>query len=168
MVADRGGRPPAAACGARACGRARVACGAQGPRAAALPDQHPLLAARLAQSVFSALLRPYTRATDTFGSFTTVNVLIRPVYELRLQLWAKLLPAVFKSREERLRVKMAFMRGLCPVGEDPIRFTVCVKNWAGECSIFFFSLSVWRSRRALGWTGTLQDIRSTLHQRAAA
>ena len=80
----------------------------------------------------------------------TVNVLVRPVYEIRVRYWAKLLPALFKSRQERNRVKMEFMKRLCPVGEDPIRFTVSVKNWAGECSTFF---SFMCGGRGALWTG---------------
>ncbi|EKM52920.1 uncharacterized protein PHACADRAFT_261613 [Phanerochaete carnosa HHB-10118-sp] len=59
------------------------------------------------------------------------NVLIRPVYELRFRWWAVWWRNVFASKKRMLQVMDKFLKDLCPVGEDPLSYTVTVKQWAG-------------------------------------
>ena len=63
------------------------------------------------------------------------KVLVTPVYEIRLRYWAFLLKNLVYSRKKRLELKDKWLQGLCPVGEDPIKFTVTVKGWAGKCPL---------------------------------
>lgn len=65
-----------------------------------------------------------------------VNVLIRPVYEIRLRYWAQRARYIFSSKTVKDRFRMEFMKSLGPVGEDPIRYEARVGNWAGELLSF--------------------------------
>lgn len=59
------------------------------------------------------------------------NVLVLPVYEIRIQYWLVRAKLLFASRKRQLEAKIKFFNSLCPVGEDPTRYTVGVKEWAG-------------------------------------
>lgn len=63
------------------------------------------------------------------------NVLFRPIAGIRLQLYALRLRNLTLPKSQRLAAKQAFFKKLCPVGEDPFRYTVGVKYWAGEFSL---------------------------------
>ncbi|KAI0696176.1 hypothetical protein BC835DRAFT_886995 [Cytidiella melzeri] len=54
-----------------------------------------------------------------------------PIVLYRLRVAALNLRTLFWSKGERLEAKDKFLRGLCPVGEDPIKFTITVNSWAG-------------------------------------
>lgn len=65
-------------------------------------------------------------------SSRAVNVLILPVYEIRVRWWAAYWRTLFASKKRKLEAKQEFLNSLCPIGEDPTTFWVGVKNWAGE------------------------------------
>jgi hypothetical protein len=50
----------------------------------------------------------------------------------RLRVLALNARSLFLSKRKKLEAKDRFLQALCPVGEDPISFSVAIKSWAGE------------------------------------
>lgn len=66
--------------------------------------------------------------------------MVLPVYEIRIQYWLVRAKLLFASRKRQLEAKIKFFNSLCPVGEDPTRYTVGVKEWAGECRVLMVNV----------------------------
>ena len=63
------------------------------------------------------------------------------MYEIRFRWWAIWWRNLFASKSQVRLLRDKFFKDLCPVGEDPTRFTVSVPQWAGESSLLFASCS---------------------------
>ncbi|KAI0092241.1 hypothetical protein BDY19DRAFT_885016 [Irpex rosettiformis] len=54
-----------------------------------------------------------------------------PVVHYRLSVISLNIRTAFLSKQKKLEAKDRFLQGLCPVGKDPIKFTINVGSWAG-------------------------------------